>query len=92
MPVGAPCLLVLPLEGLGADVPQQAFQAGVRLQAAQVQVGGGEGRPRGLLGDRVGLSGPHLLFGKQQNGELRLGHRGSMKRLSLVQQRGPPLP
>lgn len=45
VPVGAPCLLVLPLELLGAEVPQQVLQAGVRLQAAQVEVGGGEGRP-----------------------------------------------
>lgn len=61
MPVGAPRLLVLPLKLLGADVPQQVFQAGVRLQAAQVEVGGGEGRPRGLLGERRDGSGPRLL-------------------------------
>lgn len=61
VPVGAPCLLVLPLELLGADVPQQVLQAGVRLQAAQVEVGGGEGRPRGFLGESVDVSGPRLL-------------------------------
>lgn len=61
MPVGAPRLLVLPLKLLGADVPQQVLQAGVWLQAAQVKVRGGEGRPRGLLGEHVDMAGPHLL-------------------------------
>lgn len=61
VPVGAPRLLVLPLELLGADVPQQVLQAGVRLQAAQVEVRRGEGGPRGLLRECLGLSGPCLL-------------------------------
>lgn len=60
VPVGASCLLILPLELLGAEVPQQVFQTGVRLQAAQVKVGRSEGRPRSLLGESRDVSRSHL--------------------------------
>lgn len=60
VPVGSSGFLILPLKLLRADMPQQVFQAGIRLQAAQVKVRGSWGTLGGLLSEHVHGPGPCL--------------------------------
>lgn len=60
MSVGSSGFLILPLKLLRTDMPQQVFQAGIRLQAAQVKVRGGRGSPGGVLREHVHRPGPCL--------------------------------
>lgn len=60
MPVGSSGFLILPLKLLCTDMPQQVFQTGIWLQAAQVKVRGGWSSLGGVLREHVHSPGPDL--------------------------------